>query len=540
MKKLLALILIGMMIFALTACSSSTDQTTAVEPQEEKSTEIKENKEADTAASASVVTNDDGLMEIPVFEPHPEVETSQTYDVVVVGAGGAGLASAIAAAQNGASVVVLEQESVVGGNVSRSGAGMNVPGNWEQVDLDIEDSVESFIEDTMIGGDNVNNPKLVETLAKESLPTAEWMRDEVGVQFMAGYQQHYGGHKVPRALIFETGIGTQIVMWEFIKAQELGVQFKMNTKATDLISDETGRVIGVTAENKSGQTLAFNGNYGVILASGGFADNIEMRLKYRSDLGASVKSTNAPNHNGDGIIMAEALGAGLTGMEWIQTYPFCMPTTGEVSFIPHARMFGGIMVNLEGERFVNENGRRDKVTEAVFAQTGGLGYVVWDQAIAEDGRLFEIYHKEYTYLLEQGLIYKADTLKDAAEYFGVNVEALLNTVATYNEYTKDFEAGMDTTEADKDFNRNAKMALIDEGPFYIEKVAPAVHHTMGGLLIDVETHVLTEDGSIIPGLYAAGEVTGGVHGTNRLGGNALLDMSVFGKIAGETIVADQK
>ncbi len=542
MKKLLAWILIGMMLVSFTGCASSTEEAAAVEPQETETQEAVEKEaepEADADAGASIVVDESGLMVIPEAEPAAEAETTQTYDVVVVGAGGAGLTAAISAAENGAKVVVLEQESIVGGNTSWSGAGMDIPNNWVQAKQGIEDSIELYTEDTLAGGDRTNILELVDVLANNALPTAEWLRDNVGVHFMDDFQKHFGGHTVARAIVVEGGIGSQLVMSEYLKAEELGVVFKMNTKATGLVTDEAGRVTGVEAENKSGQNLTFNGEYGVILASGGFAGNPEIRVKYRPELDESVGTTNAPGHNGDGIVMAEALGAGTTHMEWIQTYPFCFPTTGKISFVADTRMYGAPMVNIEGKRFVNENDRRDVVSNAILSQSDRYGYMVWDQEILEEARTLEIYGKEYEQLVADGVLVKADTLEEAAAFFGIEEAALLQTIADFNGFATAFESGVDSKEADTEWHRNAKLAVIDKGPFYIEKVVPAAHHTMGGLLIDTETRVKTADGELISGLYAAGEIVGGIHGNNRLGGNALTDISVFGKIAGETIVKDQ-
>jgi len=541
MKKLLAWILIGMMLVTFTACSSETEEAGAVEPQVNESTEVEveAEAEADADAGASLVVDESGLMVIPEYEVHEETELEQTYDVVVVGAGGAGLTAAIAAAQNGAKVVVLEQESIVGGNTSWSGAGMDIPNNWVQAKQGIEDSIELYTEDTLAGGDRTNIVELTNVLAENALPMAEWLRDDVGVKFMDDFQKHFGGHTVARAIVVEGGIGSQLVMAEFLKAQELGVLFKLNTKATALTTDEAGRVTGVEAENTLGQELTFYGDYGVILASGGFAGNPEIRVKYRPELDASINTTNAPGHNGDGIVMAEALGAGTTHMEWIQTYPFCFPTTGKISFVADTRMYGAPMVNVEGKRFINENDRRDFVSAAILSQSDRYGYMVWDQEILEEARTLEIYGKEYEQLVADGVLVKADTLEEAAAFFGIDEATLMQTIADYNGFAAAYEGGMDSKEADTEWNRNAKLAAIDKGPFYIEKVVPAAHHTMGGLLIDTETRVITAEGEFISGLYAAGEITGGIHGNNRLGGNALTDISVFGKIAGETVVKDQ-
>lgn len=531
-KRFLVAVLTLVMAFSMAGCSSTPKETTDSAAETTK-------EDVDATSQASEAIDEAGLYKLPKVEPKPEAETEQTYDVVVIGAGGAGFSAAIEAASQGASVVILEQENVVGGNTSYSGAGFNIPGNWVQTAKGIEDSVELFKEDTMKGGDNKSIEPLVDVLVERALPTAEWLRDTVQVEIMDDFQKHFGGHTVARAIVVKGGVGSQMVYKMYTTAYELGVKVKVNTKAEELMVDEAGRVVGVKATNKSGQDLVFNGTKGVIVATGGFAANVEMRTQYRPDLNETVKTTNAPGHEGSGILMAQAINAGTEQMEYIQTYPFCFPTTGKIAFVADTRMYGAPMVNIEGQRFINENDRRDLVSKAILSQSDAYGYMVWDKKIMEEARTLEIYKKEYDMLVADKVLIEAETLEEAADFFGIDKEGLAKTIENYNSYAEDFLTnGTDTKVADKEFNRNAKMAKIENGPYYIQKVVPAVHHTMGGLAIDTEARVLTVDGQVIEGLYAAGEVVGGIHGTNRLGGNALTDITVFGKLAGETIIKD--
>ncbi len=538
MKRILVLVLAIAMVFSSVGCSSKTEA-----PVEEKevAAEAATEEKADATSQASPTVDEAGLYNLPTVEPKEEKETEQTYDIVVIGAGGAGFSAAIEAASQGANVVILEQENVVGGNTSLSGAGFNIPENWVQEAQGIEDSVALFKQDTMNGGDNESIEPLVDVMVERALPTAEWLRDTVEVEIMDDFQKHFGGHTVARAIVVKGGVGSQMIYKMYTKAYDLGVKVKVNTKAEELVIDEAGRVVAVKARNKSGQDLVFNATDGVIVAAGGFAGNAEMRMQYRPDLNETVKTTNAPGHEGSGITMATAIGAGTEQMEYIQTYPFCFPTTGKITFVADTRMYGAPMVNIEGKRFINENDRRDIVSKAILSQPDSFGYMVWDKKIMEEARTIEIYKGEYDKLVADQLLIEADTLEEAAAFFGIDKNALETTISDYNSYAEDFITnGTDTKVADKEFNRNAKMAKIENGPFYIQKVIPGVHHTMGGLAIDTEARVLTTDGTVIDGLYAAGEVVGGIHGTNRLGGNALTDITVFGKLAGETIINDAK
>ncbi|PIE04250.1 MAG: flavocytochrome c [Spirochaetales bacterium] len=453
-----------------------------------------------------------------------EEQLVQNYDVVIVGAGGAGLSAAVEAQAAGAKVVVLEKNPSVGGNTLVSGGGLNVPGSSQQKAKGIEDSVELFVKDTLKGGDFKGNEKLVRVFAQGALPASRWLTEDLGVRFMEDRVQQFGGHSVPRALVSKGNHGTELIkkLWE--RALGTGVVIKLETKAVELITDG-GRVTGVKAVNAAGQDLTFNASRAVILATGGFGANVEMRKEYNSEYDERYMTTDLPSTTGDGIVMAEKVDAALTGMVYIQTYPTCNPVTGIISYVANSRFYGAILVNAEGRRFVEEMGRRDLISKEILAQTDSNAFLVWGQEIESAGNMNALHKDEYALMKSDDLIDSADTLKDLAEHFGVDVTQLEKTVEQYNRYVKDGK--------DEEFNRRGKLRTIAEGPFYMQRVIPSVHHTMGGLVINEKAQVLNESGQIIPGLYAAGEVTGGIHGTNRLGGNAVTDVVVFGRIAGQ-------
>lgn len=460
---------------------------------------------------------------IPV-EALVEAETEQTYDVVVIGAGGAGFAAALEAKNNGAeNVVILEKMPAVGGNTLISGAQMNAANTWVQEKLGVEDSVEKFYEDTMKGGDNLANPELVKYLTENATESAEWLHDYVGVSYLEDSLFHFGGHSIERAIIPDAHTGEDMITKLKLKADELSIPVKTETEAVSLI-EKDGRIVGVNAVNAAGQELVFNANNGVVIASGGFGANVEMREEYNARYGAEYLTTDAPGTTGDGIVMAQAVGADITGMEYIQTYPVCNPETGVISLLADSRFYGAILINQEGERFVEELERRDVISEGILAQTGGYAYQVWTEEIGEIGGTQAVHQDEYEMLLKQGLIYKAETLEEAAEFFNVPVDAFKATIEKVNAYA--------ATGVDEDFNHRKGLVAMTDGPFYIQKAVPSIHHTMGGLIIDGDAHVLNAEGNVIPGLYAAGEVTGGIHGSNRLGGNAIADITVFGRLAG--------
>lgn len=459
-----------------------------------------------------------------------EAEIEQTYEVVIIGAGGAGLTAAVEASQAGAKVVVLEKMPSIGGNTLVSGGGLNVPGSDQQKKFNVKDSVDQFVEDTLKGGDNINNKELVQVMAENALPTAEWLINDINVEFMPDRLQQFGGHSVPRALIAKGNHGTDLIEKLKAKADELGVVFKMETKADELIIDKGGQVTGVKASNAAEQQLTFHASKGVIIASGGFGSNVEMRKKYNPEFDEKYMTTDVPGTTGDGIVMAEKIGADLLHMEHIQTYPTCNPKTGIISYVANSRFDGAILLNQEGKRFVEEMERRDVISRAILDQTGSYGYLVWGQEVEEVGHMTDVHQQEYDGFVNEKLLHKAETIEELAQFFNVDVQTMKKSIDTYN---KQVEKGKDT-----DFNRRGELRPIAKAPFYIQKVVPAIHHTMGGLKINPQAQVLTANNEVIPGLFAAGEVTGGIHGTNRLGGNAVTDVAVFGRIAGQNVVKE--
>ena len=448
----------------------------------------------------------------------------ETYDVVVLGAGGAGLAAAIEAKAAGASVVVVEKMPFAGGNTLLSYAELACPNNWLQEEKGIEDSPEQFAKEMWEGGGSLAKKELVDIIANNATGAAEWLRDEIGVEYQ-DYLVHEGGHSVPRAVEpIKLGAGMIQPMVDY--ATEQGVKFMYSTKAEEFVVED-GVVTGVVVSSGD-QKATITATNGVVLATGGFGANVEMREKYNTrweTLDASVKTTNSPAIVGDGIVMAEKIGANLIGMEHIQLYPFNNPVTGVFYGIeaPSWSGEGLIYVNKDGNRFVNEVGMRDVRAEGILAQ-GGVAYAIYNQAVADRLNMEEKFADEYAKCLADGVYFKADTLEEVAEHFGINAENLVATMDKYNEGIKN---------NNDEFGRTTSMVTMEEGPWFILEGVVSVHHTMGGVEINENTEVLDAEGNVIPGLYAAGEVCGGIHGNNRVGTCAISDITVFGRIAGQ-------
>ncbi|WP_251179226.1 flavocytochrome c [Adlercreutzia agrestimuris] len=459
-----------------------------------------------------------------------DVEVPKQADVVVVGAGGAGFAAAITAANEGKSVVLLDKMGVYGGDTALSGGEMAVPGNWIQVTQGVEDSPENLIEDMLVGGDNKGDPELVSIIANGALDSANWLTYEGGISWKHDLMQ-FGGHNIKRSIIPLTHSGSEMTTKLTNRVGTIDeITLIDNLKATELIQNDQGAITGVKVENQiTGDESTISCN-AVVLTTGGFGSNVDMRVQYNPDMDDKILSTDSVAAQGDGIVMAQAVGADTIDMEYIQTYPVCDPETGALLYVGDVRLENyGILVNKEGQRFVQELDRRDVISNGIKAQTDGIAYLLFNQKAADETGLVEQHADEYENSESRGVIVKADTLAEVAEAQGVDPDALQATVDQWNEYCAQGE--------DPDFNYSAEMNTIEEGPYYLMACKPAVHYTMGGLHITPEAEVLSVDEEVIPGLYAAGEVAGHKMGTNRLGSCSMTDIYTFGRIAGKNAAA---
>lgn len=442
-----------------------------------------------------------------------------SYDVVVIGAGGAGFSAAIEAKNAGANVVLLEKMPAVGGNSLISGAEMNAAKNWVQPKLGInDDSPELHAEDTYKGGDMKGDMNVIKVMTHNALDAAKWCRDYLGVRFEDDNLFFFGGHSRKRALIPVGHTGTEFITKFQAKADELGIPIITNMKAEELIKDKSGRVVGVKA-TMNGASYTFNAKGGVVLATGGFGANPEMVKKYNPKIDERFKTTDAPGTTGEALYMAERAGAQLVNMGYIQTYPICDPISGVIELIADARFDGAIMLNQEGKRFVEELQRRDVLSEAILKQTGGYCWVLWNDKIGSISNTVKEHPTEYEAFTKQGIMATCDDLKCVADFTKIPFDSLKGTVNRVSSMTGKGN--------DKDFNHRSGLVDMTQGKYYVIKAVPSVHHTMGGVRINEKAQALTAEGKAIPGLWAAGEVTGVTHGTNRLGGNAYTDIIVF-------------
>ena len=442
-----------------------------------------------------------------------------------IGAGGAGFAAALTAKALGVSVILLEKMPQVGGNSLISGAEMNVAQSWIQKELGIKDSPELHAQDTLKGGDYKGDPAVVETMTHGTLPAAEWLKNTVGIKYEPHNLFQFGGNSVKRALIPVGQTGTEYITKLSALAQKEKIPVVTGMKAVALVKNKDGRVVGVSCES-NGKKYDFYAKGGIILATGGFGANAAMVKKYNPSLDERFKTTDAPGTTGEALYMAQKAGAELVNMQSIQTYPICDPISGVIELIADARFDGAILINQEGKRFVEELQRRDVISHAILNQPGSYCYVLWNDNIGKISNTVKAHPEEYETFTKQGVMHTADNLKEVADFFKIPYDNLKATVDRVSQMAKD--GGKDL-----DFHNRGGLKDLSTGKYYIIKAVPSIHHTMGGVRINPKAEALDKNGKPVPGLYAAGEVTGCTHGTNRLGGNAYTDIMVFGRIAGQ-------
>lgn len=517
-------------------------------------------KEAAAAALTAAGLNPDDYKTAVEKDAAAEDSTVEADDVVV-GAGGAGMTAAITAAAEGKSVVILESQSMVGGNSVRATGGMNagktvyqdenefgesagvektlktaaekyadnetitalaktVSEQWAAYQANPTgyfDSVELMELDTMIGGKGINDPELVETLCANSADAIDWL-DEHGITLHN--VSSFGGASVKRihrpvnAEGKTVSVGSYMIPLLEENCEKAGVKMMLDTTATEILTDANGAAVGVKATGASGETVTVNAK-AVVLATGGFGANLDMVVKYKPEL-KGFMTTNAPGIQGQGIEMAQAIGAATVDMDQIQIHPTVEANTAAL-ITEGLRGDGAILINEEGQRFIDEVGTRDVVSAAEIAQTGSYSWLVVDQAMADASSVIQGY-------IKKGYTVTGSTYEELGKAMGVDAAAFAETMEKWNGYVE--------AKNDPDFGRTSFANPLNTAPYYAVKVTAGVHHTMGGLKINANTEVLNEKGEVIPGLFAAGEVTGGVHGANRLGGNAVADFTVFGRIAG--------
>lgn len=448
-----------------------------------------------------------------VAEEGGDVEEAKSYDVVVVGSGGAGLAAAIQAHDEGASVLIVEKMPTIGGNTIKASAGMNAAETRFQRVKGIQDSKELFYQETLKGGKNKNNPELLRRFVENAPEAIEWLATR-GI--MLNDITTTGGMSIDRTHRPRDGsaVGGYLISGLVRNVNKRNIDVMLDTSVVDIVMDG-GEVSAVRLLTEEKETLTV-ATKSIIVATGGFSANSAMVVKYRPDLAGFV-TTNHKGATGGGISLLENIGAGTVDMGEIQIHPTVEQKTSYL-ISESIRGGGAILVNQQGSRFFNEMETRDKVSAQIIALPEKYAYVVFDEHVRAKNKAADEY-------IGHGFVTSASSPRDLAKKLGLNEDAFLATLERYNGFVE--------KQHDDDFGRTTALrAPINEGPFHAIQIAPGVHHTMGGVTINTETCVLDKEHKVIAGAYAAGEVVGGIHGGNRIGGNAVADIIIFGTLAG--------
>jgi flavocytochrome c len=462
----------------------------------------------------------------------------ETYDVVVIGSGFAGLAAAIEAKNAGAKdVLVLDKMPVHGGNSIINGGDFLAPGTKMQKSKGVKDSSEVMLKDMLRAGQYLNHPELAKMVAYGAKDAFEWSESYIGAKYTK--LNFHGGHSVKRTHGTINASGSELVNKMLAKSKELGVKIQLRTKLVKFLSNKEGRIVGMEVRKdykfpneSTGKSAYIKAKRAVVLSSGGFANDVTLRQIHDPRLTDKFGSTNHPGATGEAIMAACIAGAMDVQMDWIQMGPWTSPDEKGFGYVPlfcEPLVGYGVMINPKtGKRFFKETGNRKERADAIVA-IGEPVLIMGDSYAAPKQVVPEKLQKG----MEIGAIKKFDTLEDIAKNYNIPVDVFLQEIARWNSFVE--------KKKDDDFGcmifPDAKPTIAP--PFYVARLWPKVHHTMGGLVINKDAQVIGFNLKPVKGLYAAGEITGGVHGAVRLGGVAMADCLVFGRIAGKSAAAEK-
>jgi flavocytochrome c len=454
----------------------------------------------------------------------------ETHDVIVVGTGFAGLSAAIEARGHGADVLVIEKMPVYGGNSIVNGGDFAAPGSSFQKEAGVEDSPDLMLKDMLAAGLNLNHPDLARVICQRANEALEWARTFIGAEFTR--LNFHGGHSVKRSVQTVNQSGSELVNKLLIKAMESGVRMETRVKMTCLFT-ENGRIAGMEVrrgykwpDEASGTSATIRARRAVILASGGFSRDTSLRQLQDPRITPEFESTNHPGATGEALLEACRAGAMSVHMDWIQLGPWTSPDEPGFGYTPQVceRIVGyGLMVDpVTGKRFFRETGNRKERADAIIA-LGRPAVILGDTFAIES----QVVPRGLQKAMETGAVRRFDTLEELAKAYGIPAKPFFEEVARWNKFV---EKKKDT---DFDCMIFPDAQTTEKAPYYAMRLWPRVHHTMGGLVINTSAQVIGLDMKPIPGLYAAGEVTGGIHGAVRLGSVAMADGVIFGRIAGQ-------
>lgn len=468
-----------------------------------------------------------------------ETVWDESYDIVIIGSGFAGLAAGIEARQKGVeNVAIFEKMPYFGGNSAINGGLFAAPGTPLQAQEGIEDSVDNMVADQLQAGRGVAYEHLLRHIASNAADALK-MCEDAGAQFHP-YLQQLGGHSVPRTYQTTVNCGAGITQPLYRKCKQLSVVTRNRCRFEKFIQDDAGRVVGVKLatryyydrEVSEGETINVKAERGVLVATGGFSQNIALRSAQDPTLTAEVTSTNAPGATGEAMLEMFRLGAVPVHLAYIQSGPWASPDEGGFGYVSNYSIYNfphSVAINrATGRRFMNEIADRKTRADAELANRDEQGKPL--PPILVTGYSEAVNHPSAKKVLKYGVGWKFDDLESLAREFEVPLEPLKAQIAEYNGYVREGE--------DKQFGKSMEMAKgkLVEPPFMVVRLWPKVHYCQGGVEINVKAEVIdSTSGRAIPGLYAAGEVTGGVHGVSRLGSCSIPECLVMGISAARTL-----
>ncbi|ADO83360.1 flavocytochrome c [Ilyobacter polytropus] len=468
-----------------------------------------------------------------IFEGNIE-RWDETIDVIVVGSGFAGLTAAIEAHNSGASTLVLEKMNAAGGNSIISDGGIAAPGTELQKKYGFVDSPDMMYEDMMKAGLGINYPELVRVVVDNARDVFQWSVDYLEVEYLDRIDI-FGGHSVHRCYTAKNITGATIIKKQMEKISELGIEVRFKSYLKNLVVDSNERVCGVVVREdydykdpEKGKDRYIKAEKGVILATGGFGADVDFRSSQDPRLTGKIGTTNKPFATSEVIKESINIGAMPVQLSHIQLGPWASPDEAGYGVGPMFSeyivfQYGVIVDPAIGKRFVNELADRKTLSDKLLSIGHPCIGIADSKAVREAGWNIDSG-------LKRKVVRKFDSLEEVANFYGISAKEIKETIDRFNE---NFKEGVD-----RDFGKPLieNSSPICEAPYYAMRLWPKVHFTMGGIRIDADARVISIEGDVIKGLYAAGEVTGGVHGASRLGSCAITECMVFGKIAGKNIV----
>lgn len=466
----------------------------------------------------------------------------ETCDVLVIGSGFAGIAAAIAAREAGASVLVLEKMERFGGNSAIDSGEIAVVGSPQQQARGIRDSARLLSDDLLANGGYLNDRAKVKYLCEHSRGVYDWLTG-LGVQWGPGLACA-GGHSLPRIIFTRSCSGQDIHGPMLRRCLALGAELRNRCYVERIIRGEKGerRALGVVAREgyrfpdaASGAPRRIRAKKGIILAYGGFAADVNYRLRYDRRLTADIQTTNQPGATGELWRESERIGCQILEASWIQSTPWNNPREPGQGigwfFSEYGVEFSGFWINSEGRRFVDETANRKIRSEAIFEEfrCGRRVYSAASDACLEAmERLRPGYMDE---VVRRGIVRRHDSLEALAGSLEIPVQALRETALAFNEAVAE--------RYDTRFGRSLRWAVpVRSGRWYSAEMSPKVHHCMGGVITDGSARALdAKTQQPIPGLFAAGESRGGVFGACRLAACSIVDCILAGRLAGQTAAA---